>query len=78
MLRRADLYLKTTVHAATKSQCQLFKPLEPEGAAKDFQFEQDRCRYLHWLIETEQRFFSVLNYIVMSNPVHLLAKASIM
>ena len=38
-------------------------------------FPRDRGRYLHWLFEAKKRFgLSVLNYMVTSNPVHLLVK----
>jgi REP-associated tyrosine transposase len=38
-------------------------------------FARDRRRYLHWLFEAKKRFgLSVLNFMVTSNPVHLLVK----
>ncbi len=38
-------------------------------------FARDRRRYLRWLFEAKKRFgFSVLNYMVTSNHIHLLVK----
>lgn len=37
-------------------------------------FHHDRRRWLYWLYQAKQRFnFSILNYIVTSNHIHLLA-----
>lgn len=39
-----------------------------------FKFARDRDRWLYWLFEAKKRFgLTVLNYIVTSNHVHLLA-----
>ena len=38
-------------------------------------FKQDRNRYRHWLYKASQRYdFSILNYIITSNHIHLLVK----
>jgi REP-associated tyrosine transposase len=38
-------------------------------------FARDRRRYLRWVFEAKKRFgLSVLNYMVTSNPIHLLVK----
>jgi putative transposase len=35
----------------------------------------DRCRDLRWLFEAKKRFgFSVLDYLMTSNHIHLLVK----
>lgn len=38
-------------------------------------FARDRARWIHWLFEAKKRYkLSVLNYIVTSNHIHLLAR----
>ncbi len=38
-------------------------------------FKRDRDRWLHWLFEAKKRFgLNVLNYVVTSNHIHLLAQ----
>jgi REP element-mobilizing transposase RayT len=40
-----------------------------------FKFARDRRAYRHWLFEAKKRFgLCVLNYVVMSNHVHLLVQ----
>ena len=39
-----------------------------------FKFARDRERWIHWLFEAKKRYgLCILNYIVTSNHIHLLA-----
>ncbi|CDZ77360.1 Transposase [Legionella massiliensis] len=40
-------------------------------------FKQDRDRYRYWLFEARKRYgFSILNYMITSNHIHLLVKCT--